>query len=129
MQTCDRCHAPCYRLRFMPTVKMSLGYGPGSCRCAELHLGSCQATPSTTKSQFDYTLQHVYDEFGKPLRVHNIKELSAAEKRLGFQSVILNSDQQNFDDPPQQKRVDMATVHNWRYSNEGRYRDLHERRR
>ena len=82
----------------------------------------------STKSSFDITFDHVNDEFGNKLHVENIRQLEAAQNRLGFQSVVLNADAQNFDDPPQQKRVDMASVHNWRYSNQGRYRENYGRR-
>jgi hypothetical protein len=127
-QRCENCNEVAYKLRFMPTLKKSLGYGSGSCRCAEKHLFQTEAIPKSTKNPFDYTLNHVHDEFGKPLRVHSIKELSAAETRLGFQSVVLNSDAQNFDDPPQQRRVEMADVHRWRYSSPERYRENLRRR-
>ena len=119
---CDQCGTVVYRRIFSRERNQDLGV---ECGCTSRP----RVLADSTTSVFDYTLNHVHDEFGKPLRVHNIKELSAAEKRLGFQSVVLNSDQQNFDDPPQQKRVDMAAIHDWRYSNERRYRDLHERRR
>ena len=58
----------------------------------------------------------------------SIRELERAEQRLGFQSVVLNKDAQNFDDAPQQPRVDMARVHDWKFSSEQRYRDNHSRR-
>lgn len=81
----------------------------------------------STQSAFDIKFQHVNDEFGQPLHVHNLRELSAAEKRLGFQSVVMNADAQNFDDPPQQKRIDFASVHNWKFSNEQRARAMARR--
>jgi hypothetical protein len=112
----------------MPTIKKSLGYGAGSCRCAEKHLGQAQELPDSTKSVFDLTLDHVH-EFGQKVHVSNIRELEAAEKRLGFQSVVLNSDAQNFDDPPQQKPVDFASVHRWKFGSERQYRENQERRR
>jgi hypothetical protein len=112
----------------MPTIKKSLGYGAGSCHCAEQHLGQRSALPSSVINPFDIEFQHVNDEFGKKLHVSSIGELERAQKRLGFQSVVLNSDAQNFDDPPQQERVDMARVHNWRHSSEGRYRENYGRR-
>jgi hypothetical protein len=112
----------------MPTIKKSLGYGPGSCHCAEKHLCQREALPSSTKNPFDITFDHVNDEFGQKLHVSSLRELSAAEKRLGFQSVVMNADAQNFDDPPQQKVMDMAAVHQWRYSSERRYRESQGRR-
>jgi hypothetical protein len=128
MQTCDNCGTVAYRLRFMPTLKKSLGYGSGSCQCAEKHLGQRAALPYSTGNPFDITFDHVADEFGHKLHVSNIRELERAEKRLGFQSVVLNSNAQNFDDPPQQPVVDMAAAHRWKYSSERRYRESQGRR-
>lgn len=99
----------------MPTLKMFLGIGPGSCQCAEKHLGHAPRT-SSTANPFEITFQHVNDEFGNPLKVSSIRQLEAAEKRLGFQSVVLNSDAQNFDDPPQQRKIEMRDLHNWKFS-------------
>lgn len=128
MQTCDNCSQPAYRLRFMPTLKKSLGYGSGSCRCAEKHLSQRNAIPCSAINPYDITFDHVADEFGNKLHVGSIRELERAEQRLGFQSVVLNKDAQNFDDAPQQPRVDMARVHDWKFSSEQRYRDNHSRR-
>jgi hypothetical protein len=90
-------------------------------------LGQRSALPSSTTNPFDITFDHVH-EFGQKLHVSNLRELERAESRLGFQSVVLNSDAQNFDDPPQQAVMDMARVHNWRYSNERRFRESQGRR-
>ena len=113
---CDGCGTVVYRRIFSREQNKDLGV---ECGCTSRP----RVLADSTTSAFDYTLNHVHDEFGKPLRVHSIKELSAAEKRLGFQSVVLNKDAQNFDDAPQQPRVDMARVHNWRYSSEQRFRE------
>lgn len=123
-QSCGQCGETCYRLRFMPTLKKSLGYGAGSCQCAEKHLGQRSAIPQSTESKFKIRFDHVADSFGNHLEVSSIRQLEAAEKRLGFQSVVLNSDAQNFDDPVQQAPVDMAKIHRWKYSDQKRY---HER--
>jgi hypothetical protein len=52
----------------------------------------------------------VANEFGGHLEVESIRQLEAAENRLGFQSVVLNSDAQNFDDPPQQRPVTVSDL-------------------
>ena len=78
--------------------------------------------PRGTENVFDITFQHVNDEFGNRLKVHSIRELEAAEKRLGFQSVVLNSDAQNFDDPPQQKSTSVADIHNWKFGSKESYK-------
>ena len=118
---CDECGTVVYRRVFSREQNKDLGV---ECGCTSRP----RVLADSTMSAFDYTLNHVHDEFGKPLRVHSIKELSAAETRLGFQSVVLNSDAQNFDDPPQQRRVEMADVHRWRYSSPERYRENLRRR-
>lgn len=105
---CDQCGTEVYRRIFNCERHKHLGVECGCTRRGKI-------LADTTESVFDYTLNHVNDEFGKPLRVHNLRELSAAEKRLGFQSVVLNSDAQNFDDPPQQRRIEMRDVHNWKF--------------
>ena len=120
-QSCGQCGETCYRLRFMPTLKKSLGYGPGSCQCAERHLGQRSAIPQSTESKFKIRFDHVADSFGNHLEVSSIRQLEAAEKRLGFQSVVLNSDAQNFDDPPQQRPITVADVHNFKFSDRQRY--------
>lgn len=117
---CGQCGESAYRTRFMPTLKLHLGYGAGSCQCADKHLGRALRATSTA-NPFDIRFDHVKDEFGNHLHVENIRQLSAAEKRLGFQSVVLNADAQNFDDPPQQKPVDFAAIHKWKFSNRERY--------
>lgn len=54
------------------------------------------------KSLFgDLTLDHVMDEFGKPVRVTSRRQLLEAEKRYKFRSLIGHSDEANFDKPPQ----------------------------
>lgn len=64
--------------------------------------------PIGTGNVFDITFDHVFDATGGKLHVSNLRELSAAEKTYGFQSVVMNSDHQNFDDPPQQKRYEVG---------------------
>ena len=65
-QVCENCGVVAYRLRFMPTIKKSLGYGSGSCQCAEKHLGQRTAMPySQGRILFEITFDHVDDEFGQ----------------------------------------------------------------
>ena len=127
-QKCDGCGEIAYKLRYMPLAEKNLGYGPGTCRCAEKYLGQKTAIPKTTCNPFDITFDHVADEMGNKLHVENIRQLEAAEKRLGFQSVVLNSDSQNFDDPPQQKSISFADVHRWKFSDRQRFESNQSRR-
>lgn len=121
-QTCDNCGTVVYRRKMMMEPPNKGKFFGVDCGCI-----AKDYIPRQCSNPFDIEFQHVNDEFGNRLRVHNIRELSAAEKRLGFTSVVLNSDAQNFDDPPQQRKMDMASVHRWRYSNESRFRESHGR--
>jgi hypothetical protein len=106
-QTCDLCFQPVFRKVWDidPETKKMVGKGV-DCGCRRK-----PKAPVGTANPFEITFDHVHDEFGNKLHVGNMRELSAAEKRLGFQSVVLNSDHQNFDDPPQQKPITVADVY------------------
>jgi hypothetical protein len=115
-QTCDKCSVTVYRKVYERDEETGKMVGLGvDCGCKRL------ARMRKITNAFDITFDHVADEFGNKLHVSNIRQLEAAEKRLGFQSVVLNSDAQNFDDPPQQAPVDMAKIHNWKFSDRQRY--------
>jgi hypothetical protein len=99
---CQQCEKVVYRLRFMVEQKKWLGV---DCGCV-----AADRVPRTTLNPFKIRFDHVADEFGNHLEVESIRQLEAAEKRLGFQSVVLNSDAQNFDDPPQQREVTVSDL-------------------
>ena len=105
---CDGCGETVYRNIYQPESHKWLGVDCGCTRKARLTWN--------VESAFKIKLEHVHDEFGKPVSVNSIREMSAAEKRYGFQSVVLNADAQNFNDPPQQRRIEMRDVHNWKFS-------------
>ncbi len=105
-QTCDKCGVVVYQriLRMEPPYK---GQWHGvDCGCMKRP----RELADSTVNPYDITLDHVYDEFGQKLHVSSIRELSAAETRLGFQHVVLNQDRQNWDDPPQQRSVTMSDI-------------------
>ena len=112
-QRCELCNTVVYRRRYMAERKIWLGF---DCGCL-----AADRIPRSTINPFAIEFQHVNDEFGNHLRVESIRQLEAAEKRLGFQSVVLNSDAQNFDDPPQQKPISIADVHKFKFSDRERY--------
>ena len=118
-QKCGVCEKVVYKRVYDVNKHCHVGI---DCGCRRLSM-----IPRTTVNPFDITFDHVADSFGNKLHVENIRQLEAAEKTYGFQSVVLHSDAQNFDDPPQQHKVDMASIHNWRYSSEGRYRERYGR--
>lgn len=127
MAKCEGCGESVYRMRYSASAEKMLGIGSGSCHCYEGIVGR-ELIARTTNTAFAIELDHVHDEFGHKVKVENLRQLSAAEKRYGFQSVVLNSDAQNFDDPPQQRRMDIAAVHNWKFSNRERYERSRGRR-
>lgn len=115
-QTCDSCGTPVHRKIYeMDKTGRFVGLGV-DCGCKRVAVIKKAQTNS-----FALTLDHVHDEWGHKLSVQNLRQLSAAEKRYGFQSVVLNSDAQNFDDPVQQAPVDVSRIHRWKYSNRQRY--------
>jgi hypothetical protein len=122
-QKCDKCSVVVYR-KVYDTDKetgkiVGLGVDCGCRRLAAIQFG--------TRNPFAIEFDHVYDAAGGKLKVENLRQLSQAEKTYGFQSVVLNSDAQNFDDPVQQVPVDMAKIHHWKYSDQKRYRERFSR--
>jgi hypothetical protein len=116
MTKCEQCGTVVYRRRLKleePNKGKFLGF---DCGCL-----AADRVPRSTANCFDLTLDHVYDEFGKKLHVESIRQLSAAEKRLGFQHVVLNQDAQNWDDAPQQRPITVADVHKFKFSTREKY--------
>lgn len=103
-QACDLCNVVVYRKVWAtdPETKKMVGRGV-ECGCTR----KPKAVVGTV-NPFDITFDHCHDEFGQKIHVNNLRELSAAEKRYGFQSVVMNSDHQNFDDPPQQRKYEVG---------------------
>lgn len=112
--TCEGCSESVYRTIFNVGQKKWLGVECGCTRTARIQ--------RTTVNPFDITLQHVHGFDGKPLHVENLRQLSRAEETYGFQSCVLSRDQQNFDDPPQQRKLDVADIHRFKFSNREQYR-------
>lgn len=110
---CEGCTQSVYRTIFNTAKKQWLGVECGCTRRARAQM--------STGSMFDITFDHVHDQFGNKVHVSSIRELERAEKTFGFQSVVLNKDAQNFDDAPQQPKVDVASLHKWKFSDQERY--------
>lgn len=103
-QQCDVCEVVVYRKVWSIDRETKKMVGKGvECGCTRK-----PKAPVTTVNPYDITFDHVADRFGQKLHVSNLRELSAAEKMYGFQSVVMNSDAQNFDDPPQQKKYEVG---------------------
>ena len=117
---CDGCGESVYRTILNTAKRQWLGVECGCTKKAREIVN--------VNTAFAITFDHVHDEFGQKLRVENLRQLSAAEKRYGFQSVVLNADAQNFNDPPQQKPINVADVHRWKFSDRGRYEANRSRR-
>jgi hypothetical protein len=109
INVCEGCGETVYRTRFILSQKKFLGV---DCGC----IGR-ERIPRSTINPFDIVLEHAVP--GQKLHVHNIRELSAAEKTFGFQSVVLNSDAQNFNDPPQQRKLEVSDFYRPKFSRNG----------
>lgn len=110
---CTDCNLPTtnYRQRLLPSGKFKT-----TCNvCANpQHSLNAVATPLA-----ELVMDHVHDEFGKPLRVTSLRQLREAEQRLHFRSVVANEDSQNFDTPPRAEHGDlfkrMSDENRWLY--------------
>jgi len=106
-QQCDLCSQPVYRKIWTTDAATGKMVGKGvECGCTRK-----PKPPVGTDNVFSVTLQHVHDEFGKPIRVDNLRQLSAAESRYGFESCILSRNEQNFNDAPQQRKFGVADLY------------------
>lgn len=119
---CGKCGTVVYRRVYSLEQKVDIGV---ECGC----IARGRQLPDSAKSAFSIEFDHVHDAFGNKVKVENIKQLEQAQKTYGFQSVVLNADAQNFDDPPQQRRLEVADIHRWRHSSLERYRENQGRRR
>lgn len=102
------CEVEDCRLKGKPVFKLSFQGGKFrgvDCGCARRYRIKLTLNP------FAVTMQHVRDEAGHPIRVESIAQMSAAEKRYGFESCILNRDAQNFNDTPSQVPVTMDRLY------------------
>lgn len=112
---CEACNTVVYRRRLKleePNKGKFLGF---ECGCL-----AADRIPKGCTNPFKIRFDHVRDELGNHLEVDNIRELERAQNRLGFQSVVLNSDAQNFDDPPQQKSIQVGDLYKRKFSRGGR---------
>ncbi len=108
--TCDTCGESVYRTIFRGGKFVGV-----DCRCYTERVAT-----DAEHSQFsDFTLEHVHDEYGKPVRVTSMRQLQEAEKRYHFSSVVLAQDAANIDRAPQQKALTVRDV----------YRSIHARPR
>ena len=115
MAKCDQCGNTVYRIKFRGD--QWIGEDCGCLR--EKVLQSCFNPFS------DLTLDHVFGDDGKPIRVTSLRQLNAAEHRYGFASVVANMDAANVNTPPQQKRMEVADMYQWKFNR--RMADEHHR--
>lgn len=102
------CEVEGCRLKGKPIFKLSFQGGKfrgEECGCARSYRVKLTLNP------FNFTLDHVRDEMGHKVHVESLAQLSAAEKRYGFESCVLNRDQQNFNDTPSQEPVTMNRLY------------------
>ena len=61
-------------------------------------------------------MDHVHDEYGKPIRVTSLRQLQAAESRYNFASVVGNMDDANVNTPPQQRKIQVADLYPFKFN-------------
>lgn len=96
---CDDCGQETQRY----VMKFWAGRAHYSCRVCEHPRHSAIAC---VNPYADLTLEHVLDEQGKPVRVTSRRQLEQAEKRYNFRSLVAHTNSDNFDKPPQQRKMD-----------------------
>jgi transcription initiation factor TFIIIB Brf1 subunit/transcription initiation factor TFIIB len=115
-QKCDRCGETVYRVKLLGN-----GQWVGEdCGCLRT-----KVVAETNNPFSELTLEHCHDEYGKPIRVTSLRQLQAAENRYGFASVVANMDDANVNTPPQQKRMEVADMYQWKFNR--RMADEHHR--
>lgn len=60
---------------------------------------------STVNPYSDLTLDHCLDDQNRPVRVTSRRQLEQAEKKYHFKSLVANQWEENFDKPPQQRKM------------------------
>lgn len=96
------------------TLKFSGASPEATCKICENPRHSL--TAGHGESMFaDLTIDHVTDEFGKPVRVTSRRQLHEAEKRYRFQHHAANHDQANWDKPPQPQSGSIQDNVKWLY--------------
>lgn len=106
-QVCDVCTEPVYRKIWTTDAATGKMVGKGvECGCT-----SKPKPPVGTENVFNLTMDHVYDEMGQKLKVENLRQLSQAESRYGFESCILSRNEQNFNDAPQQRKFGVGDLY------------------
>jgi hypothetical protein len=103
---CDNCGEACHRTRWINGRYLGL-----DCRCYTERVQASAVNPYG-----DLTLEHVHGEDGKPIRVTSSRQLSEAEKKHNFISVVRNMDQQNIDTPPVNRIRTVDDVYKRRFS-------------
>lgn len=103
------CEVDDCRLKGKPVFKVSFQGGVfrgEECGCARSYRIKMAFNPFN-----GLVLQHAHDEFGKPLQVSSVGQLSRLESRYGFEHVVLNYDGSSQNDPPQQRPVTMERLY------------------
>jgi hypothetical protein len=99
---CESCHEVVYRTRFVRGRWLGL-----DCRC----FADPPVEAGATNPYADLTIEHVYGDDNKPIRVTSARQLREAEKRFEFCSVVANMESRHFDDAPQQRVIRVEDVY------------------
>ena len=104
---CDSCQAVVYRQRLIGGSFKGV-----DCGCA----GRERLRIDGAKNPFgDLQLEHIHDEFGKPVRVTSSRQLAEAEKRYDFCHMARNYNESNMHDPPQQRVMSVTDFYRQKF--------------
>ena len=93
---CDSCHNDVDRYK----RKMTRSGMKTLCRSCE----NPRVRPSCFNPFAELELDHVRDHNDRPVRVSSLRQLREVEKQHHCTSLIANSDEAHFDEPPQQRQ-------------------------
>ena len=108
MATCKQCGGTVGVLRLVGD-----GFVGVDCGCAS---GGALRREAGQNPYGDLTLDHVSNERGEKVRVTSSRQLSAAEQRYGFASVVRNQNSENINRAPQQKVFTVGDVYKRKFA-------------
>ena len=108
MATCKQCGGTVGRLRLVGD-----GFVGVDCGCA----GRTPLRKEAEKNVYsDLTLDHVFDERGNKVRVTSSRQLSEAQKRYDFASVVHSMNAENIDRAPVQKPMTVGDIYRRKFA-------------
>lgn len=106
--TCPECGATVCRERLVGDKFKGV-----DCGCA----GKEMLRKEAEKNMYsDLTLEHVHDERGNKVRVTSSRQLSEAQKRYEFASVVHSMNSENIDRAPVQKPLSVSDIYRRKFA-------------